>query len=129
VETRYAGQLLARGNGRVGYLLKDRVTEVGEFLQALARVAAGGAAFDPEVVQRLFARSTHADPLSSLTARERTVLEKMAEGHANDGIATQLHISKSAVEKNVNSIFDKLGLLQGTGFSRRVLAVLRYLNS
>lgn len=129
VETRYAGQLLARGNGRVGYLLKDRVTEVGEFLQALARVAAGGAAFDPEVVQRLFARSTHADPLSSLTARERTVLEKMAEGHANDGIATQLYISKSAVEKNVNSIFDKLGLLQGTGFSRRVLAVLRYLNS
>ncbi len=127
VETRYAGQLLAHGHGRVGYLLKDRVTQVGEFLDSLVRVGDGGAAFDPDVVQRLFQRTTH--PLSSLTGRERDVLAKMAEGLANEEIAARLHISKSAVEKNANSIFDKLDIAQGSGVNRRVLAVLQYLGA
>jgi DNA-binding NarL/FixJ family response regulator len=129
VETRYAGQLLGRDQGRVGYLLKDRVTQVGEFLEALARVAAGGSAFDPEVVRRLVARTSHVDPLTTLTPREREVLERMAEGHTNDGIALRLHVSRSAVEKCINSIFDKLRLVDDAAYSRRVLAVLRYLSS
>lgn len=129
VETRYAARLVGRGQGRVGYLLKDRVTQVGEFLDALARVAGGGAAFDEEVVRRLVARTSHVDPVATLTPREREVLEKMAEGHTNAGIAAQLYVSLSAVEKNVNSIFDKLGLVADAAYSRRVLAVLRYLNS
>lgn len=128
VEKRYAVELIA-GGSRVGYLLKDRVAQVGEFLEALTRVAAGGAAFDPEVVRRLLARTSHVDPVTRLTTRERTVLEKMAEGHTNAGIAERLHVSLSAVEKHVNAIFDKLGLVADSAYSRRVLAVLRYLNS
>lgn len=127
VEKRYATELLADDRGRVGYLLKDRVVQVDEFLDALDRVAAGGAAFDPEVVRRLLARTSHADPLSRLTSRERDVLERMAQGHTNAGIAGVLHVSQSAVEKHVNAIFDKLELHHGTGYSRRVLAILRYL--
>ncbi|MFF5986264.1 response regulator [Prauserella flavalba] len=129
VEKRYATELITDDAGKVGYLLKDRVAQVGEFLDALERVAAGGAAFDPEVVRRLLARTTHVDPLTRLTAREREVLEKMAQGHTNAGIAEQLHVSQSAVEKHVNAIFDKLDLAHTTGFSRRVLAVLRFLGS
>lgn len=129
VEKRYATELITADGGRVGYLLKDRVMQVGEFLDAMDRVARGGAAFDPEVVRRLLARTTHADPLARLTARERQVLAKMAEGHTNAGIAGELHVSQSAIEKHVNAIFDKLGLAHTTGFSRRVLAVLRYLDS
>jgi DNA-binding NarL/FixJ family response regulator len=129
VEKRYAAELISGDGGRVGYLLKDRVAQVGEFLDALARVAAGGAAFDPEVVRRLLARTSHVDPLTRLTGREREVLEKMAEGHTNSGIAAGLHVSLSAVEKHVNAIFDKLELPQDAAYSRRVLAVLRYLGS
>lgn len=129
VEKRYAAQLVGGDEERVGYLLKDRVAQVGEFLDALTRIAEGGAAFDPEVVRRLFAQTRHVDPLTTLTDRERVVLSKMAEGHTNVGIAKQLHISLSAVEKFANSIFDKLGLVAEAGISRRVLAVVRYLNS
>jgi DNA-binding NarL/FixJ family response regulator len=129
VEKRYAARLLEGDGERVGYLLKDRVAQVGEFLDALARVGDGGAAFDREVVRQLVMRTSHADPITKLTAREREVLEKMAEGHTNPSIARELHVSLSAVEKNVNSIFDKLDISHDAAYSRRVLAVLRYLNS
>ncbi|MEH1126494.1 response regulator transcription factor [Micromonospora sp. CPCC 206061] len=129
VERRYAVELLTAHTDGVGYLLKDRVAQVGEFLEALDRVGAGGTAFDPEVVRQLLARTTHTDPLSRLTPRERDVLDHMAQGHTNATIAEQLHVSQSAVEKHVNSIFDKLDLSHTTGYSRRVLAVLRYLGS
>jgi DNA-binding NarL/FixJ family response regulator len=129
VEKRYTAELISQDGGRVGYLLKDRVAQVGEFLDALERVGAGGAAFDPEVVRGLVARTTRTDPLAKLTARERAVLEKMAEGHTNANVAKVLCISLSSVEKHVNAIFDKLMLVPQTGYSRRVLAVLRYLGS
>ena len=129
VEQRYAAELLAGASGGVGYLLKDRVSEVGEFLEALERVRAGGAAFDPEVVRQLLARTTHTDPLARLTPRERDVLEHMAQGLSNASIAERLYVSLSAVEKHVNAIFEKLDLSHTTGYSRRVLAVLRYLGS
>jgi len=129
VERRYAVELLTTRSDGVGYLLKDRVAEVGEFLDALDRVAAGRAAFDPEVVRQLLARTSHTDPLRRLTPREAEVLDRMAQGHTNAGIAAQLHVSQSAVEKHVNAIFDKLGLSHTTGYSRRVLAVLHYLGS
>ncbi|MET9628096.1 response regulator transcription factor [Lentzea sp. NPDC006480] len=127
VEKRYATELIATGGGRVGYLLKDRVLEVGEFLDALERVAAGGEAFDPDVVRALITRSTHTDPLARLTARERDVLEKMAQGHSNPGVGQALGISRSAVEKHVNAIFDKLDLTDSAAYSRRSLAIVRYL--
>ncbi|WP_030792025.1 response regulator transcription factor [Streptomyces sp. NRRL S-920] len=129
VERNYATQLLTSSAERVGYLLKDRVAQVEEFLEALERVHAGGAAIDPEVVRQLLIRTTHSDPLTRLTPRERTVLEALAEGHTNAAIGHKLHISLSAVEKNLNAIFDKLGLSRTEGYSRRVLAVLRYLES
>ncbi|QNP63122.1 response regulator transcription factor [Streptomyces genisteinicus] len=129
VEKRYATELLTSDGGGVGYLLKDRVVEVDEFLDALARVARGQAAFDPEVVRQILARSTRTDPLARLTARERDVLAEMAQGHTNAAIAARLHVSLSAVEKHINAIFDKLGLSGTTGYSRRVLAVLRHLGS
>jgi DNA-binding NarL/FixJ family response regulator len=129
VERRYATELLSADGRGVGYLLKDRVAQVGEFLEALERVAAGGTAFDPEVVRQLLARTSHADPLARLTARERDVLAAMAEGRTNAAIAGQLYVSQSAVEKHVNAIFDKLDLIGVTGYSRRVLAILRYLGS
>nr|WP_203596552.1 response regulator transcription factor [Actinomadura bangladeshensis] len=129
VEKRYAAELITADTAGVGYLLKDRVAQVDEFLDALDRVGAGGAAFDPEVVRRLLAHSTHADPLARLTPRERDVLDNMAQGHTNASIAANLHISQSAVEKHANAIFDKLDLSHATGYSRRVLAVLRYLGT
>ncbi|REE94900.1 response regulator transcription factor [Thermomonospora umbrina] len=129
VEKRYATELITADEGGVGYLLKDRVGQVDEFLDALERVGSGGAAFDPEVVRQLLARSSRADPLGRLTPRERDVLGHMAQGHTNASIAAHLHVSQSAVEKHVNAIFDKLGLMGAAGFSRRVLAVLRYLDS
>ena len=129
VETRYATELLTSAGEGIGYVLKDRVVEVDEFLDALERVAAGRTAFDPEVVRRLLVRSTHTDPLGRLTARERDVLDAMAQGHANNAIAQRLHVSRSAVEKHINAIFDKLELPASSGYSRRVLAVLRYLGS
>ncbi|MFG2828005.1 response regulator [Streptomyces sp. NPDC048434] len=129
VERRYATELLTDDSEGVGYLLKDRVVQVDEFLDALERVAAGQAAFDPEVVRQLLTRSRRSDPLGTLTAREREVLGEMAQGHINAAIAVRLHISQSAVEKHINAIFDKLGLTGTSGYSRRVLAVLRYLGT
>ncbi|MFG3345154.1 response regulator [Streptomyces sp. NPDC048018] len=131
VEKRYATELLTDGTGGgVGYLLKDRVAQVDDFLDALDRVGRGRTAFDPEVVRRLLARSTHTDPLARLTPREMEVLAAMAQGHTNASLARRLHVSQSAVEKHVNAIFDKLELTgRSEGYSRRVLAVLRYLDS
>ncbi|MEU2076059.1 response regulator transcription factor [Streptomyces sp. NPDC013489] len=129
IERSYAAKLLASNAERVGYLLKDRVAQVEEFLDALERIHAGGAAIDPEVVRQLVVRTTHGDPLARLTPRERTVLEALAEGHTNAAIAQKLHISLSSVEKNLNTVFDKLELTHTTGYSRRILAVLRYLES
>ncbi len=128
VETRYAARLVADDPGGVGYLLKDRVGDVDEFVTALERVAAGGTALDPEVV-RLLLRSSHhaAGGVASLTGREREVLALMAEGRSNAGIAAALVVSGGAVEKHVASIFGKLGLPPAESDNRRVLAVLRYL--
>ncbi|MFD3522865.1 response regulator [Streptomyces sp. NPDC058653] len=129
VEKRYAQELVTADSEGVGYLLKDRVVQVDEFLDALERVAAGRAAFDPEVVRQLLTRSNRTDPLSRLTEREREVLGEMAQGHTNTAVGRRLHISVSAVEKHCNAIFDKLEIRGTGGYSRRVLAVLRYLNS
>jgi DNA-binding NarL/FixJ family response regulator len=126
VEERYAADLLSvRAAGGVGYLLKDRVAEVTDFLDALGRVANGGSAIDPEVIAQLLTR--RADPLSPLTARERDVLALMAEGRSNAAIAASLVVGAGAVEKHVNSIFMKLGLAPADTDHRRVLAVLTYL--
>jgi DNA-binding NarL/FixJ family response regulator len=126
VEERYAADLLSvRAAGGVGYLLKDRVAEVTDFLDALERVANGGSAIDPEVIAQLLTR--RADPLSPLTARERDVLALMAEGRSNAAIAASLVVGAGAVEKHVNSIFMKLGLAPADTDHRRVLAVLTYL--
>ena len=126
VEERYAAELLAvKASGGVGYLLKDRVADVADFLDALERVARGGSAIDPEVVAQLLTRK--ADPLSMLTRRERDVLALMAEGRSNAAIANSLVIGPGAVEKHVNSIFMKLGLTPTDTDHRRVLAVLTYL--
>jgi DNA-binding NarL/FixJ family response regulator len=129
IERNYAAQLLTSNAERVGYLLKDRVAQVEEFLDALERIEAGGAAIDPEVVRQLVIRTTHSDPLARLTPRERSVLETVAQGHTNAAISEKLHISMSTVEKNLNMIFDKLELVHATGYNRRILAVLRYLES
>ncbi|MCM4078477.1 response regulator [Paractinoplanes hotanensis] len=129
VEKRYAARLLADRSEGVGYVLKDRVAQVEDFLDALDRVAAGSTALDPEVVRQLMSATSHTDPLSRLTARESDVLRHMAEGYTNAAIADRLFVSQSAVEKHVNAIFDKLGLADTTGYSRRILAVLRYLGS
>jgi len=127
VEERYATELLSDRPHGVGYLLKDRVADLAEFLEALSRVAAGGSVLDPEVVAQLLARSRH--PLAGLTAREREVLALMAEGRSNSAIAGALVVSDGAVEKHINSIFAKLGLPPAEQDHRRVLAVLRYLGS
>ncbi|MER5221923.1 response regulator transcription factor [Streptomyces flaveus] len=129
VEKRYATELLTGDSEGVGYLLKDRVVQVDEFLDALERVSQGRAAFDPEVVRQLLGRSERADLLDRLTPRERDVLAEMAQGHTNAAIARRMHISLSGVEKHINAIFDKLELTGGEGYSRRVLAVLRYLGT
>ncbi|MFE5513001.1 response regulator [Streptomyces sp. NPDC056529] len=129
VERAYTAELLATGAERVGYLLKDRVAQVEEFLDALDRVHAGGAVIDPEVVRRLVVRTTRGDPLARLTPRERAVLEALAQGHTNTAIGQKLHLSLSSVEKHLNSVFDKLELDRANGYSRRILAVLRCLES
>jgi len=127
VEERYATELISGRPQGVGYLLKDRVADVTEFLDALHRVAAGGSALDPEVVAQLLARSRH--PLGELTPREREVLALMAEGRSNSAIAGALVVGGGAVEKHINNIFTKLGLAPGDRDHRRVLAVLRYLGT
>jgi DNA-binding NarL/FixJ family response regulator len=127
VETRYAAELIAGSTRGIGYLLKDRVADVREFVQALERVAAGGTALDPEVVAQLLGASRRSDTLAGLTPREREVLAAMAEGLSNAGIAAQLVITERAVEKHVANIFGKLGLPPSDTDNRRVLAVLRFL--
>jgi DNA-binding NarL/FixJ family response regulator len=128
IETRYAAQLLAENAVGIGYLLKDRVADTSEFVEALTRVAAGGAALDPEVVTQLLASSNRSPALdSALTQREGQVLALMAEGRSNAAIAARLVVSEGAVEKHVANIFAKLGLPVSDRDNRRVLAVLRYL--
>jgi DNA-binding NarL/FixJ family response regulator len=129
VETRYAAELLASSTKGVGYLLKDRVADVRDFVAALTRVADGGTALDPEVVAQLLGASRRRDDLAALTPREREVLEKMAAGLSNAGIASDLVITDGAVEKHIANIFSKLDLPQSETGNRRVLAVLRYLQS
>lgn len=127
VEERYAADLLTTHTSGIGYLLKQRVADVEDFIAALRRVAGGGTALDPQVVAQLLVRR-HRDPLDRLTAREREVLELMAQGRSNAGIAEGLVISESAVAKHINSIFAKLDLPVADGDHRRVLAVLRFLD-
>ncbi|UVS79678.1 response regulator transcription factor [Actinokineospora sp. UTMC 2448] len=128
VENSYAAELLADGVGGVGYLLKERVGRVDDFLDALHRVADGGTAMDPEVISQLLVSRRADDPLSTLTAREREVLALMAEGRDNGAIARTLVVSEGAVHKHIRNIFAKLGL-NDEGGHRRVLAVLTYLNA
>jgi DNA-binding NarL/FixJ family response regulator len=129
VEIGLAMTLLAESAEGVGYLLKDRIGDVKEFLSAVRRVASGGSALDPIIVSTLLARQRTDDPISQLTPREREVLELMATGSSNQGIADELVITVRAVEKYVSSIFSKLGLPSTGSESRRVLAVLLYLRS
>ena len=127
VEERYATELLAGDTRRTGYLLKDRVADVSEFIASLRRVAGGGTALDPEVVRQLLARGRARGPLTRLTAREREVLSLIAEGHSNSSIGEVLVVSTGAVQKHVASIFGKLELPPDDRSHRRVLAVLSYL--
>ena len=129
VEVGLAMKLLAESAEGLGYLLKDRVTDLDAFTSALRRVAAGGSALDPEVVSQLLARERPDDPVDTLTPREREVLELMAAGSSNQGIAEKLEISVGVVEKYVSSIFEKLGLPSARTESRRVLAVLAFLRA
>ena len=128
VEESYATDLLSAATSSVGYLLKDRVAQVGDFLDAVRRVAGGGTALDPEVVAQLLVRRRD-DPMSRLTPRELRVLQLMAEGRSNSGIVTALKVSPSAVEKYVTNIFAKLDLPPTGTDHRRVLAVLKYLGT
>jgi DNA-binding NarL/FixJ family response regulator len=129
VEPLYARDLLASGQGAVGYLLKDRVADVDEFVAAVRRVGAGGTVLDPEVVAGLVAGSAADRPLDRLTDREREVLTLMAEGRSNAAIAGRLFVSEKAVGKHINAIFTKLDLPQASDDNRRVLAVLAYLQT
>ena len=129
VEENYASELLSGDLGGVAYVLKDRVTNVGEFIDTIDRVAAGGTVIDPEVVAQLLARTRQREPLEDLSPREREVLELMAEGRSNGAIASTLVITQRAVEKHVKSIFQKLRLPPADTDHRRVLAVLRFLET
>jgi DNA-binding NarL/FixJ family response regulator len=128
VEQLYARELLGDRRGGVGYLLKDRVSEVKNFVEGVRQVAAGGTVMDPEVISQLLSRHSRAEPLEALSAREREVLALMAEGRSNAAIAGRLFITEKAVSKHTNSIFTKLGLPLSEDDNRRVLAVLAYLN-
>jgi DNA-binding NarL/FixJ family response regulator len=129
VEAAYAMDLFATTTRGIGYLLKDRVADVDDFAAAVRRVAEGGSALDPAVVSELFGRTRQADPLASLTPREREVLELMAEGRSNQAIADRLFVTPRAVEKHVTSIFTKLDLPATTDDHRRVLAVLTFVRA
>jgi DNA-binding NarL/FixJ family response regulator len=129
VEPLYARELLSDRGGGVGYLLKDRIANIGQFLDAVRRVAAGGTAMDPEVIGELLSKRSRSGPLQRLTPREREVLGLMAEGRSNAAIASRLFITEKAVSKHTNSIFSKLGLPPSEDDNRRVLAVLAYLNA
>jgi DNA-binding NarL/FixJ family response regulator len=127
VEERYASELLESGAGAVGYLLKDRVADVTDFVRAVRQVAAGGVVLDPEVVTQLMSRRRRGDLLDELTPREMEVLSLMAEGRSNTAIAEEMTVSEGAVEKHISNIFSKLGLAPDQHDHRRVLAVLTYL--
>ena len=129
VEQLYARELLSSGTGGLGYLLKDRVSDVLRFIEAIRTVAGGGTAMDPEVVSQLLARHDRDERLGRLTAREREVLGLMAEGHSNAGVAARLVVTEKAVSKHIGSIFTKLDLYPAEDANRRVLAVLTYLNA
>jgi DNA-binding NarL/FixJ family response regulator len=129
VEERYAAELLAGSTKKVGYLLKDRVADVRDFVDAVERVAGGGTALDSEVVSQIFSRSRRRQTLDTLTPRERDVLAAMAEGSSNAAIAARLVVSEGAVEKHISNIFAKLGLSPSESEHRRVLAVLTYLGT
>jgi DNA-binding NarL/FixJ family response regulator len=129
VEENYASELLSGDLRGIGYILKDRVTDVGQFVETVDRVAGGGTAIDPEVVSQLLARTRRHEPLGELSPREREVLSLMAEGRTNAAIASELVVTQRAVEKHVKSIFQKLRLPPAESDHRRVLAVLRYLEA
>jgi DNA-binding NarL/FixJ family response regulator len=129
IETRYAAELLADDAAGIGYLLKDRVADVGDFVEALVRVASGGTALDPEVVTQLMGASRRSGSISALSTREKEVLSLMAEGRSNAAIAADLVVSEGTVEKHVAAIFSKLDLPESQSDHRRVLAVLRFLES
>jgi len=129
VESHHAMELLGESSERVGYLLKDRVADLGEFLDAVRRVGSGGSAVDPLVVSRLLGQKRTRDRLEELTDRERTVLALMAEGRSNDAIASALKISPKTLEAHIGTIYSKLGLEPAASDHRRVLAVLDYLRS
>ncbi|MET8332718.1 response regulator transcription factor [Streptosporangium canum] len=127
VEQQYAAELIGGGASAVGYLLKERIADVSEFLDAVRRVASGGMVIDPEVIAQLLSRHRRDDPLESLTVREREVLALMAEGRSNAAVAARLAVTDGAVEKHISGIFGKLGLEPASDDHRRVLAVLAYL--
>jgi DNA-binding NarL/FixJ family response regulator len=129
VEPLYARELLSDRSGGVGYLLKDRIANIGQFLDAVRRVAAGGTAMDPEVIGELLSRRSTSGSLQRLTPREREVLGLMAEGRSNAAIASRLFVTEKAVSKHTNSIFSKLDLRLSEDDNRRVLAVLAYLDA
>lgn len=129
VEQLYARELMSDGVGAVGYLLKDRVSDVGNFIDAVRRVANGATVMDPEVIASLLVRHEDDVPLKALTPREREVLSLMAEGRSNAAIAARMFVTEKAVSKHCNSIFNKLGLRQDSEDNRRVLAVLAYLQA
>ena len=129
VEVGVAMRVLAENPARLGYLLKDRVTDVEEFVRTLHHIAAGGTALDPQVVSRLLASTREQGPLATLTPREREILELVAEGRSNRGIGDQLDVSPGVVQKHVSSVFAKLDLPAGEDDDRRILAVLAYLRS
>ena len=129
VEEQYATELIAGDSGSVGYLLKDRIADVTEFVDAVRRVGGGGTVLDPEVVAQILARSRRQDPIGRLSPREREVLALMGEGRSNSAIAAALVVSDGAVEKHVSNIFAKLDLPPAGNDHRRVLAVLRWLES
>jgi DNA-binding NarL/FixJ family response regulator len=129
IDERYAIDLIGESAEGVGYLLKDRVGDLDEFAEAVRRVGEGGSVLDPEVVTRMLSRKRESDPVEELSPRERDVLELMAQGRSNHGIAEQLVVTESAVEKHVTAIFDKLDLERDFEPHRRVLAVLTFLRS
>jgi DNA-binding NarL/FixJ family response regulator len=129
LEDRYAFDLVVNGAQGVGYLLKEKVGDIGMFTEAVRRVAAGGSALDPDVVARLVGRKRANSPLDALSPREREVLSLIAQGRSNAGVADELAVTRAAVERHVTSIFDKLGLRPGPDQHRRVLAVLRFLEA
>lgn len=129
VEERYASDLIADNSGGFGYLLKDRVADVSDFLEAVDKVASGGTVLDPEVVSQIMVRSRRDAGIDQLSAREREVLALMAEGKSNSAIASALFLSAGAVEKHISSVFTKLGLSADADDNRRILAVLKFLGA